>query len=297
MNQVNRAKHHLNKMSSSAVARLMAQNAPQPRASEQIAESHTTKVASVNVLICLLGSFRVLKRGQHVAIHSAKTEALLRHVGLHHERRVPRERILEILWPGQSHSLAVQSLNSLIHSMKILFEDVLDGQAPIMSQDRFCLLNKEAGVSVDMSLFDAFVVDAERSRLSGDLAASSRFNMAATFLYGGDLIGDGTTYTVIERERLRVSNLRALTHLADYRLSIHDYAASAHFAERILAVDPCNENAHRLLMRCYVRLGERAQALHQYRLCEQILHAEFEAAPEAATTRLYHQIRLNPESV
>jgi hypothetical protein len=50
-------------------------------------------------------------------------------------------------------------------------------------------------------------------------------------------------------------------------------------------------------MRCYVRLGERAQALHQYRLCEAMLRSEFQATPEPATTELFDRIRLAPEHV
>jgi len=46
-------------------------------------------------------------------------------------------------------------------------------------------------------------------------------------------------------------------------------------------------------MQCYVRQGERAEALHQYRVCVETLHAEFDAAPETATTMLFEQIRLD----
>jgi DNA-binding SARP family transcriptional activator len=50
-------------------------------------------------------------------------------------------------------------------------------------------------------------------------------------------------------------------------------------------------------MCCYVRQGERAGALHHYRVCVEILHAEFAAVPEAATTTLYEKIRLDPDSI
>jgi hypothetical protein len=50
-------------------------------------------------------------------------------------------------------------------------------------------------------------------------------------------------------------------------------------------------------MRCHVRLGERAQALRQYRVCRQILEREFGALPEPSTQALFAQIRLDPGSV
>ena len=46
-----------------------------------------------------------------------------------------------------------------------------------------------------------------------------------------------------------------------------------------------------------MRSGERGQALRQYRLCESILAAEFNAPPEPATTALFERIRLEPDGV
>jgi hypothetical protein len=50
-------------------------------------------------------------------------------------------------------------------------------------------------------------------------------------------------------------------------------------------------------MRCHVQRGERAQALRQYQLCRDILKAEYDAAPEPATTALFDQVRLDPGSI
>ena len=57
------------------------------------------------------------------------------------------------------------------------------------------------------------------------------------------------------------------------------------------------EDAHRLAMLSYLKSGQRAQALRQYRLCERILRAEFDAEPEAATRLLFDQLRLDPSSI
>jgi DNA-binding SARP family transcriptional activator len=40
-------------------------------------------------------------------------------------------------------------------------------------------------------------------------------------------------------------------------------------------------------MQCYVRLGLRARALHQYRMCEQILGQEYGTSPSPETRSLY----------
>ena len=49
-------------------------------------------------------------------------------------------------------------------------------------------------------------------------------------------------------------------------------------------------------MRCYIVRGERVQALRQYRLCRELLQAELETKPEAATTRLYEAARMGSDA-
>jgi hypothetical protein len=50
-------------------------------------------------------------------------------------------------------------------------------------------------------------------------------------------------------------------------------------------------------MRCYVRRGERAAALHHYQVCIDMLQTEFDAVPETATIALFDQIRLAPDQI
>jgi len=43
-------------------------------------------------------------------------------------------------------------------------------------------------------------------------------------------------------------------------------------------------------MQCYARLGLRARALHQYRMCEQILRQEYGTSPSPETRALYMRL-------
>jgi DNA-binding SARP family transcriptional activator len=101
----------------------------------------------------------------------------------------------------------------------------------------------------------------------------------------------------VQRERVRALYLSLLGRLADQYFRECDYPAALEYALRLLSDDPCREDAHRLVMRCHVRLGERAQALRQYRVCQQILAAEFEARPEPLTSVLFDRVRLDPANV
>jgi DNA-binding SARP family transcriptional activator len=91
--------------------------------------------------------------------------------------------------------------------------------------------------------------------------------------------------------------MELLSNLAEARFTLGDYASSRDWGQTILQCDPCREDAHRLVMRCDVRMGRRAQALSQYRTCTEILQREFAAEPEPATRDLYEAVRLSPAAV
>ncbi|CAA9446751.1 MAG: hypothetical protein AVDCRST_MAG78-2953 [uncultured Rubrobacteraceae bacterium] len=54
--------------------------------------------------------------------------------------------------------------------------------------------------------------------------------------------------------------------------------------------DCCDEHAHRLLMKCFVRFGQWTRTLRQYGLCEQVLRYECHMAPSPETWSLYASI-------
>lgn len=250
------------------------------------------------ILICLLGRFRLLKAGQPIVLRSGgKTEALLGHLSLQNSNRIPRDTLLQRLWPSSDTALACQSLHSLVYSLHKLIGDALGGAAPVLHDEGCYRLNVEAGVGVDVAGFDALVKAGDQQVRAGDLATAVNTYSCAVGLYRGDLCMGTDVQALMERERLRARYLTLLAHLADYHYGESAYVACQGYAWRLLGCDPCREDAYRMMMRCYVRQGERAEALRHYRLCVDILRAEFETAPETATTMLFEQIRLDPGSI
>jgi DNA-binding SARP family transcriptional activator len=250
------------------------------------------------VLICLLGNFRLLKGGRPIELRKpGKAQSLLFNLALGPGYAVSREALLEALWPNTDSALASQSLSSLIYTLHKLLGDQIGGAAPVVAGDGYYRLNVEAGIGLDIAWFNALVRAGEQHEHMGEHAASLAAFTCALDLYHGDLCVGTDSQAIIEREHLRVLHLSLLARLADDAYRQGDYAACMNYAMRLLNADPCREDAHRLVMKCHVRQGERAQALRQYRLCEAILRAEFDAEPEAATTALYHQVRLDPGSV
>src|SRR5689334_7512392 len=250
------------------------------------------------ILICLLGNFLLLQAGQSVALHcGGKIEALLCRLGLQSGRRVPRAVLVNLLWPASDSAQATQSLNSLIYSFHKLIGGALGGATPVLHEDGYYRLNVEAGVGVDITCFDAWANTGDQQVRAGDLARAATSYRKSVQLYRGDLAVETDVGSVLERERLRARFLSLLAYLADAQYRAGEYGACLEQAWCLLGHDPCREDAHRVVMRCHVRRGERAAALRHYQVCAHILHTEFDAAPEPATTALFEQIRLRPSHI
>ena len=253
-----------------------------------------------SILICLLGDFRVLRTGQHIALRGGgKAENLLCKIALRPDQWVSRDALLLSLWPDVDAAQASQSLSTLLYKLNRLLSKVSGIQTAVLHNDGYYRLNAAAGVVVDTELLDNLADAGEEQERAGNLAAAVATYTDAVQLYRGDLCicAGSDTYATVERERLRARYLTLLTYLADYHYRQDDYTTCLHYARRLVTNDPCREDAHRLIMRCYVRRGERAQAFRQYQLCQNVLRTLFDAVPEAATTALFDQVRLNPESI
>jgi DNA-binding SARP family transcriptional activator len=211
------------------------------------------------ILICLLGPFRVLQAGRTVPVRGEKTVALLCHLALRYTDGVQRDSLLDILWPGRDPALAVEALHSRVHSLHRLLGAGIGGAAPVVYADGWYRLNGAAGVAVDAPCFDALASAGDRLARAGDPAASAAAHLRAVQLYQGDLwIEADDLQAIVERERLRTRYLGLLARLADHAYGEDDYAACLRHAQRLLRHAPCREDAHRAIMRCHVRLGERA---------------------------------------
>jgi DNA-binding SARP family transcriptional activator len=250
------------------------------------------------VLICLFGRFRIFKAGEHVLLHNAsKTKSLLISLALAKNRPIPRDTLLQTLWPDTATNLASQALSSLIHGLRDLLKDKIGDQSPVISLDGSYQLNFDAGIGVDMYWFETLASTGEQQEHSGRLAAAIDTYKMAINIYEGDLCEIRDSQALMVAESLRAHYLTLLSRLADFYYEQHELSKCLEYTNQLLVYDPCREDAHRLVMRCYVKQGNRSQALRQYQICKQILQAEFDTEPEAVSTELYERIRSAPDTL
>ena len=74
-----------------------------------------------------------------------------------------------------------------------------------------------------------------------------------------------------------------------------EYIPAAETYRQAIEKDDVREEAHRELMRCYARLGERSQALRHYQTFEQLIRDELGAPPTAESAAFYERLKRGEE--
>jgi len=97
-------------------------------------------------------------------------------------------------------------------------------------------------------------------------------------------------WTMIERQWFANSYMDMLSRLARYYMETERYQESIQTCYRLLEKERCHEDSHRLLMECFIHLGLRGRALHQYRFFETVLERDWGTVPLPETRDLYQRI-------
>lgn len=92
------------------------------------------------------------------------------------------------------------------------------------------------------------------------------------------------------REDLVARHRRVLVALAELRTRAGDHAGAAAAATRLVAIDPLDEGAQRLLIAAHARAGNRARALRQYLACRRQLVDALGLEPSEETRALHRHV-------
>jgi DNA-binding SARP family transcriptional activator len=239
---------------------------------------------SPRLTVFMLRPFQVLVDGAPIdRWASQKSKTILKALLLRRGRAIANEDLIDLVWPDRGASQNNLDV-AICHLRKAL---------PFVERhDRTCRLSKTTTVWSDV---DAFEQGVERAmQLDRDRHAYEAMKQyaASCQLYQNELLAeDGRDGWIVPiRQRLRDRHLIALDRLADYYLQTRDAVACSGTCAKILAVDTCNEAAHRYLMQCYAMLGQPNLVQLQYRRCVSTLRAQLGVAPQAETTELYRQL-------
>jgi DNA-binding SARP family transcriptional activator len=223
---------------------------------------------------------------------SARCRSLFGYLLTHREPWPPREVLMEAFWPEASPEASRNSLNVAIHGLRRTLRGITEMPVVVHASGVY-RLNRDLSLWLDFEEFDSRVESGRRHEDAGDVDEAMREYEFAANLYRGDFMADDPyeDWAAVTRERLRLAHLDALGRLGNLYFEADHYTACASLCQRIIERDPCREDAHRRLMRCYSRQGLPHLALMQYRLCAQALAEELGVETDPSTRDLHQRIR------
>ncbi|HEU4460471.1 MAG TPA: BTAD domain-containing putative transcriptional regulator [Methylibium sp.] len=246
--------------------------------------------AEADLAARLLGPFALQVRGVAVLDWPAsRAKSLLKYLLLHRERPTTRQAVLETFWPEIEPEAARNNLHVAIHRLRRLLQGCGLGLDAVRCADGIVELKPGLSIWLDTECFDAAL---DAAQALGPGAPQEAALAAALALTRGELVATerGEAWLEPLRQRFNDRALLALRTLAESRFAARDEPACIEHAHRMLALDGCAEEAHRLLMRSYARLAQPARVERQYRACVQALRGALGVAPHPQTTALYRAL-------
>jgi oligopeptide transport system substrate-binding protein len=234
-----------------------------------------------------LGEFELCRGDTALSLPATiKACSLLAYLVLHRDRACPREQLADLLWPDRSRDKALHSLSTALWHIR----RVIPLGNHILADAQTVQFNRESDYWLDVGEFLA-LCSSSPSRISENADLLVERLERAVALYRGDFMECFyDDWCLEERYRLEGFYLEGLQRLVAVHEALNRPVDALHCAGLLLARDPLREEAHRLAMRAYCRLGQRNAALEQYRRCQEIVSKELGAEPMVETTELYRAI-------
>jgi DNA-binding SARP family transcriptional activator len=245
-------------------------------------------------LLCL-GPFQAALDGNPVVgFESSKVRALLVYLAMEADRPHPREVLAGLLWPSRSDQDARSNLRYALSNLRHAVGDHLSSR-PLLSVTRDTLqFNLSSAHWIDAAAFSE-LLDYRAAQSTSE--SVDRLERAAALYRGcfleGFSLGSAPfeEWVLLKREQLNRKMLSGLRSLSGAYHELGELELSQRAIQRLLELEPWDEEAHQQLMLELALAGRRSAALAQYEVCRRILGIELGAEPGQTTRMLYESIR------
>jgi DNA-binding SARP family transcriptional activator len=243
-------------------------------------------------IVRCFGSFEVEMAGVPIQNwRSGKARAVFEYLVSHRRRPVPRDTLIQAVWPDPDALAAATSLKVAVHALRQIFSENRGSAArpavSVMVQESTYQV-VAPGLWVDVEEFEQCATLGMQLEAHGHAAQALVHYERAADLYRGDFLADTwDDWVVFRREGLKDRYLTILARVANARFKAGDYERCIELCRLLLEQDSCREDTFRVLMLCHAKLGQRGRVRRWYELCVETLRTTLDAEPEPETHRVY----------
>lgn len=259
------------------------------------ADSNSLAIAAPSPLAPLrvisLGRFAVERDGAALPpCNARKAITIFRYLLTRRYHTAAKEELMELLWPEAAPERAAHNLQMAISALRRF----LDTGTPsyIVWDAGSYRLHADATIDDDSGAFSRLCDAADHAWRAGQIDQALAGYTVAIERYTGDYHIDDAdaVWAIAERERLLTRYLVALERLGDLHHQHTAYEAAIGCYRRVLERDPYREDVACQIMRCFVQLGRRGDALRQFQRTADVLRTDLGLDPSPETAALHSTI-------
>ncbi len=223
-----------------------------------------------------------------------RAKSLLGYLLLHRNRRISRECLVDVLWPGWEPTRGRKALRTCLWRLRGALDaaGTPEQESMVMRDGQLVGLRLGADAFIDVEAFDAGLKDIEHEDPTRMDEVRVRQIEEALRLYRGPLLEHlYDEWCQVEAERCRLRWLHGMEFMMVQNMATQQWEAAIACGQAILQMDPLREHVHQRIMLCHHRRGDRGLAIRQYEACVDVLWRELAIRPMESMRRLYDTIR------
>lgn len=255
------------------------------------------RAACPRLMIRTLGPFSVVRGGHPLpaaALGGPKPLMLLKVLLLNGGRDVPKDVLMEALWPDAGESAGEKNLKINLHRLRKALEPfAVKAFGHIYLGQKGGRISLAADlVSVDTDTFISLARSGRRLESQGDPEGALASYQEAAALYRGDYFSDDPYMegVVENREMYKRTCVDLLERAAVICREQNRWQEAAAALKRVLEIDTCHEAAYQELMAVYGGAGLKNEVIQIFSKCREALEKELDAEPDIRTRRLFDRL-------
>lgn len=225
---------------------------------------------------------------------SQKALGILCYLAKNLDKPISRDKLACLFWDESNIETAKYNLRYNLWSLRKALEDDKKKSQLILTQKETCMLNTSCNIYIDVFEAEKITGTIGKNEETVSFDHLERVNE----IYKGDFLegfyikgcAEFNDWVFYERERLQRKYFDVLHRLVEIYKGNKEFLKSIDIMERMLRVNPLQEEIYVELIRIYLASGDRNAALNQYKRCCNTLREELNVGPMESTKMVYQEI-------
>jgi LuxR family transcriptional regulator, maltose regulon positive regulatory protein len=244
-----------------------------------------------------LGTFRLFHGGSLMEEDEwdrSQPKKLLKTIISYGDERVPKEIIIDELWPDESPSVAERNFKTTLQRLRKSLEPFIlkdFGSSYIHLHDNIVFLDPEL-CHVDADQFLSLLKTGEDREKRGDMKGALPLYIEAAEIYKGEFLPEELypPWADKKREELRWKYIELLNKMANLYERQGVMKKAVDCFKKAIQTDPLLEEFYQKLMTFYSNKGMYNNALRTFEECKKALKKGLKSKPDLTTVAIHNKV-------